>query len=150
VWRLLKDKLTDSHFSFDSSAFADGKYKLRVTASDAPSNTPADALTSSLVSDVFLIDNTPPQIVSQTQAEESGKSVIRFIAKDALSWIAKAEYSVNGGDWMQLDPTNRVSDSQQLSYELRLPRPASQQVVAVRVFDNSDNETVARFVLSAH
>ncbi|HXE15043.1 MAG TPA: hypothetical protein VN633_23160 [Bryobacteraceae bacterium] len=147
VWRLLKDKLLDSHYSFDGSAFADGKYRLRITASDAPSNTPGNALTSSLVSDPFLIDNTPPQITSQGQTEESGKAVVRFTAKDTLSWIAKAEYSVNGGDWTLLDPTNRVSDSQQLNYELRLARPASQQVVAVRVFDNSDNETVARFVL---
>lgn len=150
VWRLLKDKLTDSHFSFDSSAFADGKYRLRVIASDAPSNTPADALTASLMSDPFLIDNTPPQIASQTQTDQGGRAVIRFTAKDALSWIAKAEYSVNGGDWTLLNPTNRVSDSQQLNYELRFPRPASQQVVAVRVFDNSDNETVARFVLGPH
>jgi hypothetical protein len=150
VWRLLNDKLTDSHFSFDSSAFADGKYKLRVTASDAPSNTPANALTASLVSDPFLIDNTPPQVESQSQAEEDGKVVIRFTAKDSLSWIAKVEYSVNGGGWTLLEPKNRVSDSQQLNYELRLPRPASQQVVAVRVFDNSDNETVARFVLAPH
>ncbi|HEX6546456.1 MAG TPA: hypothetical protein VF023_09125, partial [Bryobacteraceae bacterium] len=150
VWRLLKDKLLDSHFSFDSAAFADGKYRLRVTVSDAPSNTPADALTSSLVSDLFLIDNTPPQIASQSQTEEGGKEVIRFTAKDALSWVAKAEYSINGGNWIPLEPTNRVSDSQQLNYELHLARPASQQVIAVRVFDNSDNETVARFVLGAH
>jgi hypothetical protein len=148
-WRLLKDKLLEPHFSFDGSSFADGEYRLRITASDEPSNTPADALASSLISDPFTIDNTPPQITSGGQAEEHGQTVIRFEAKDALSWVDKAEYSINGGDWILLNPVNRVSDSQQLNYELRLPPPSSStaQTVAVRVFDDNDNEAVTRFVI---
>ena len=83
---------------------------------------------------------------------EGGEVVLRFNAKDALSWIDKAEYSVNGADWVLIEPKNRVSDSQQLEYELRLPRGAndkSERVVAVRVFDDNDNEAVARFVVAA-
>jgi hypothetical protein len=150
VWRLLKNKLEDTHFSFDGSAFADGQYVLRVTASDEPSNTPAEAKTASLISEPFTIDNTPPQITSGGQSEEQGQTVIRFSAKDALSWLDKAEYSVNGGEWTLLDPVNRVSDSQRLNYELRIPRPANtpQQIVAVRVFDDNDNEAVTRFVIA--
>jgi hypothetical protein len=149
VWRLMKDKLEDTHFSFDSSAFADGEYLLRVTASDEPSNTPSEALTTSLVSEPFTIDNTPPQITSGGQSEEQGQTVIRFSAKDALSWIDKAEYSVNGGEWTLLEPVNRVSDSQRLNYELRIPRAVNtpEQIVAVRVFDDNDNEAVTRFVI---
>jgi hypothetical protein len=51
-----------------------------------------------------------------------------------------------------MEPKNRVSDSQQLDYELRLPRAADdkgEKVVAVRVFDDNDNEAVARFVVPA-
>ena len=152
VWRLVKDKLDDTHFSFDGSAFADGDYVLRVTASDEPSNTPAEALTGSLVSEPFTIDNTPPRITPDGQSEEQGQTVIRFSAKDNLSWIDKAEYSVNGGEWTLLEPVNRVSDSQQLNYELRIPRPSgpAEQIVAVRIFDDNDNEAVARFVVTRH
>jgi sugar lactone lactonase YvrE len=152
VWRLVKDKLEDTHFSFDGSTFADGEYVLRVIASDAPSNTPAEALTGSLVSESFTIDNTPPRITPEGQSEEQGQTVVRFSAKDALSWLDKAEYSVNGGDWTLLNPVNRVSDSQQLHYELRLPRSnnSAEEIVAVRVFDDNDNEAVARFVVTGH
>jgi hypothetical protein len=152
VWRLLKDKIQDKHFSFDGSAFADGHYVLRVTASDEPSNTPGEALKGSLTSDPFTIDNTPPQITPGPVATENNQTVIRLTAKDALSWIDKAEYSVNGADWLMMEPKNRVSDSQQLDYELRLPRAADdkgEKVVAVRVFDDDDNEAVARFVVPA-
>ncbi len=61
-WKPLKDKLRERHYSFDSTAFADGDYRVRITASDAPSNTPQDALSSTLESEVFTIDNTPPVI----------------------------------------------------------------------------------------
>jgi hypothetical protein len=152
VWRLLKDKIQDRHFSFDGSAFADGEYVLRVTASDEPSNIPKEALTGSLASDPFTIDNTPPQITSSPVVTENSHTVIRFSAKDALSWIDKAEYSVNGAEWVLVEPKNRVSDSQQLDYELRLPRSTDdkgEKVVAVRVFDENDNEAVTRFVVPA-
>ena len=36
-WKLLKDKLKDRYYSFDATTLADGKYQMRVTASDSPS-----------------------------------------------------------------------------------------------------------------
>jgi sugar lactone lactonase YvrE len=138
IWLPLKDKLQDHYYAFDSAAFPDGSYQVRVTASDAPGNTPADTLTSSLVSDTFLVDNTPPEITAATVIKQS----IHFTAKDALSWIDKAEYSINGGEWTQLDPVNKVTDSQTLDYELTAQ---SGQLVSVRVFDEYDNVVVKQF-----
>ena len=40
-WKPLRAKLTDKYISWDTTAFPDGDYRLRVTASDAPSNPPA-------------------------------------------------------------------------------------------------------------
>ena len=45
-WKLLKDKVAEKYLSWDSTAFPDGEYRLRVTASDAPGNPPAEALTA--------------------------------------------------------------------------------------------------------
>src|SRR6185437_1242016 len=148
LWRLLKDKVQESYLSFDSSAFPDGKYIIRVTASDAPSNTPSAALSASLESAPFTIDNTPPQIISGGVKDESGATLIEFTAKDDSSWIDKTEYSVNGGDWTLLNPVTRVSDGKELHYQLRIQKSASheQQTIAVRVFDENDNGTVQRFV----
>ena len=66
TWKLLKDKLREKYFSFDSAAFPDGEYRVRITASDSPSNTPENALETRQESDVFLIDNTPPRITNFT------------------------------------------------------------------------------------
>ena len=138
-WQLLKDKLQDRFYAFDTTAFPDGEYVVRVTANDSPSNTPSDALSSSLTSDPFTIDNTPPEITETAVTHSGTQRAIRFTAKDALSWIDKAEYSVNGGDWILLMPENFVTDSQVLTYVV----PAAEgQRIAVRVFDEDDNVAV--------
>ena len=41
AWKLLKDEIREHYYSWDSTAFPDGKYVVRVTATDAPSNPPA-------------------------------------------------------------------------------------------------------------
>ena len=142
LWRTLKDSLQDRFYSIDTTTFPDGEYVARITASDARDNTPAEALTSSLDSDTFTIDNTPPEILNVKSAPEGARRKITFTSTDALSWIDKAEYSVNGGEWALLNPVNRVSDSQSLNYQLEVD---SQSIVAVRVFDNDDNVVVKQF-----
>lgn len=142
AWRTLKDKLQDHYYAFDTATFPDGEYVVRVTASDAPGNTPDEALTSSLESDPFVIDNTPPEIIDTRITRQGSHRLIRFTAKDALSWIDKAEYSVDGGDWIPLNPVNKVTDSQSLNYELEV---AAGRMVAIRVFDEDDNVAVKQF-----
>ena len=132
TWRTLKDKLLDRFYAFDSTSFPDGKYVVRITASDAPSNIPTAALTSSLESETFTIDNTPPVITINSASAGS----IKFTAKDALSWIDKSEYSIDGGDWTALLPDNLVTDSQSLDYTITA---RAGQLVSIRVYDENDN-----------
>jgi hypothetical protein len=149
-WKLLKDKVPEKYLSWDTAAFPDGEYVLRVTASDSPSNPPDQALSASLVSDPFLIDNTPPRIanLTGTAAAAGNKLDVRWTARDARSTIDHAEYSVNGGDWVLIDPVSRLSDSPEEEYHLLIDRPSSgEQVVAVRVSDEFDNQAVEKVVV---
>ncbi len=145
-WKLLKDKVRERNLSWDSTGFADGEYQVRVTASDAPDNPPAQALTATLESDTFTIDNTPPQITEMSATEQGGKILLRFKAKDARSVIEKAEYAVNGGGWIPARPVTRLSDSLELEYEVTVERPAGggEMILAARVADEFDNQTVSK------
>jgi hypothetical protein len=147
TWKLLKDKLKDNSLSWDSTAFPDGEYELRVTASDAPSNPPGAALSASLTGDPFLIDNTPPQISALTAAVNGQHIDVRWRAKDARSIIDHAEYSVNGGDWLVVEPVGRLSDSEDEEYHLVLDRSAGEQTIAVRVTDYYDNQSVEKTIV---
>lgn len=142
LWHVLKGDLQEHYYSFDTAAFPDGDYVARITASDAPDNTPANALTSSLESAPFTIDNSAPEIINVKSTPDGTRRKITFTVADALSWIDKAEYSINGGEWTLLNPVNRVSDSQRLDYQLDADANA---VVAVRAFDDDDNVVVKQF-----
>jgi hypothetical protein len=148
-WKLLKDKVHEKQWSWDSTAFPDGKYVLRVIASDAPSNPPGSALTGGIVSERFLIDNTPPEILGLTAAAAANNQIeVRWRAKDALSIIDRAEYSVNGGDWMMVEPVTRLSDAPELEYRMFVDRPQpGEYTIAVRVADEYDNQAAAKIVV---
>ncbi len=147
AWKLLKDKIREHYYSWDSTAFPDGKYFVRIDATDAPSNPPGAALTASAESEPFLIDNAPPEISGLTAAFSGGKLDVRFHAKDPLSTLGKAEYSINGSDWMVVEPTTRLTDSMEHDYRVEADRAPGENTVAVRVSDENDNQTVAKIVV---
>jgi hypothetical protein len=146
-WQPLKDKLHEHYWSWDSTAFPDGEYRVRVTASDLPGNPPAQALSASMVSDPFLIDNTPPAITGLAASAAGGKLHATWSAADALSDIKKAEYSLDGGDWTLVAPVTGLSDSHALAYDLTLDNVAAgEHTLAVRVEDDFDNLAAAKAV----
>jgi sugar lactone lactonase YvrE len=147
AWKPLKEDIRERYFSWDSTAFPDGKYHLRVTASDSPSNPPAQALSSSRESDRFLIDNTPPEISGLTGAVSGAKIEVRFHARDAWNVLEKAEYSVNGGEWKVVEPTTRLTDSEEHDYRFQIDRGPGETTIAVRVTDAYSNEAVAKTVV---
>ena len=65
TWHDLRVGLSDPIFVWDTTSVADGRYIVRVVASDGPSNTPERALTGSRESDPIEIDNTPPVITTE-------------------------------------------------------------------------------------
>ncbi len=147
TWKLLKDKVRERYYSYDATAFADGRYQIRVTATDQPDNATGLGLKASQVSPYFLIDNTSPAIRSLTGSANGGKLQLRFQASDALSVITKAEVSVNGGAWTLVEPTARLADSKELDFALTLDKPNGETTVAVRVTDEFDNQSVDKTVI---
>jgi hypothetical protein len=148
TWRLLKDSVKDKYLTWDSTAFPDGEYVIRVTASDSPSNPRSEALEAALESDPFLIDNTPPQILNLAATSSGNKIEIHFVARDARSDIDHAEYSINGGDWLLAQPVTKLSDSPEEEYRVVLDRAApGEQVIAVRVTDEFDNQSVDKVLV---
>jgi sugar lactone lactonase YvrE len=147
AWKLLKDGIRERYYSWDSTAYADGKYYLRVTASDAPSNPPEQALSASRESERFLIDNSPPEISALTGTVNGAKIDVRFHAKDAWNILEKAEYSVNGGDWKVVEPTTRIADYEEHDYRFQMDREQGEVTIAVRVKDAYANEAAAKTVV---
>ena len=147
-WKKLKEKVKEKYVSFDSTAFPDGEYVLRITASDLPGNPPDQALSTQMESDPFLIDNTPPAITGLKATRRGADLEIRWHAGDALNEIKKAEYSLDGGEWTIAAPVGNLSDSMELDYELALKNAAAgEHTVAVRVEDEYANQATSKTVI---
>jgi len=147
AWKTLKKDVSVRQFSWDSTAFPDGEYVLRISASDAASNPPGNGLTDSLESSPFLIDNTPPVIRNLAAAVNGNRMTITFTAADASTILTKAEYSVNAAEWVYVEPTTKLSDSREHSYSITVDRPAGELTIAVRVTDEFENHAVDKTVL---
>jgi hypothetical protein len=161
-WRLLKEKITEKVYSFDSALLPDGSYAVKVVASDAPVHTDAEALTGERVSEVFVVDTTPPVPGALTATMIAGtppatRPMIHATleARDAASPIAHAEYSVDAGPWQYLEPVGKVSDSLTERYDFTVTVPlatapladAKEHVLAVRVYDRYENVVAVKAVV---
>lgn len=151
-WLLLKSGLSERFYSFDASLLPDGGYLIKVVASDAPSHSPEEALSSERESEHFDVDTTPPQIEDLKASVEGNALHVQFRAVDSFSPIKRAEYSLDGGDWRYLEPVGQLSDSKTESYDLSLPvaadRAGQEHVVVVRAYDRHDNMSSAKAVVA--
>jgi hypothetical protein len=158
-WLLLKDKLTDKFYSFDASLLPDGVYTVKVVASDAPSHSPGEALTSEKESEGFEVDTTPPRIENLHASVESGQIHVAFRAVDSFSPVARAQYSIDAADWQFVAPVDQLSDSKTETYDFRVPLPSGpeaksgtggeiEHVVVVRAYDRYENMDSAKTVIA--
>jgi WD40 repeat protein len=153
-WLLLKDNLTDKAYSFEASLLPDGGYTIKVVASDAPSHSPGEALTANKESRRFEVDTTPPRVENLTASVEDAQIHVRFRAEDGFSNIKRAEFSVDAGDWMYVEPIGQLSDAKVEDYDFMAAPDAaknaeSEHVVVVRVYDDYENMGAAKTLLKA-
>ncbi len=157
TWKLLKDKLEQKFFSWDTTTMPDGAYFLKIVATDAASNPPSLALSVERESDRFEVDNTPPAIDDLTASANSCLAAsratqqicLRFKVIDAASTIERSQYSVDGGDWNVIAPVHGISDAREQRYESSLEGlSAGEHTVAVRAYDRFENVGTAKITFN--
>jgi hypothetical protein len=89
-----KELLTSETYTWDTVDLPEGRYRIRVLASDELSNPPSLAKRHQLESGVVLVDNTPPSI---EQLRVNGR-VIEGIVLDGVGPVQRIELSVSGSE----------------------------------------------------
>lgn len=153
-WKLLKDNLEQKFYSWDTTTLPDGAYYLKIVAADSPSNPPALALKAARESERFEVDNTPPVVkilgvISDSSMPNGKLTLVQFMVQDAESSIERAQYSVDGGEWILAAPINKISDAPEERYELSLSGlGAGEHTIAVRAYDRFENVGSAKITFS--
>jgi WD40 repeat protein len=152
-WRLLKDKLRQRYYSWDTSTMPDGAYYLKIVASDSPSNPADQALWGERMSERWEVANTPPRIDNLRAGSGVLNTKASFEVTSSSGPVAHAQYSLDGGDWQIIFPTELLSDAPKENYFLELPGLAvGEHTLAVEVADGFGNTATAKitFTVSPH
>jgi hypothetical protein len=111
-WILMQDKLKEATFTWDTRGVPDGRYQVRVLASDAKANARGEGKSGARISDPLTVDNTPP-LIGDMKATVAGKSAhIEAKIIDRSSTVAKVEYAVDSKDeWQAVNASDTIFDS---------------------------------------
>jgi len=138
-WKPLVRGWRDTYFSWDSTLLPDGRYRIRVLASDAASNPPAETRTGEEMSAVFMVDNTPPRIEAVAR-KEGGGFVVEVKAIDGVSPIRSLEYSLDASRWTAASPADGIADSFSETFRITVDRlAAGEHTLLVKSTDAEGN-----------
>ena len=129
-----------TELDWDTQAVAEGKYRVRVEASDELANAPRDAQRHAKESAAFVVDNTPPTVTDLTLAGRR----LRLRAADGVSTIVRVEIAVDGRtEFRPVGAQDGIYDSLQESVDDDVSTivPAGAHVVTVRAYDAAGNAT---------
>jgi hypothetical protein len=147
-WKLLGKKLQDAFYTLNGASIPDGTYRLKVVASDAPSNPYDKFLVGELISDSFVISNTSPQ-VEITGNKVTGKRIeVQFRARVTVGNIATAEFSIDGGEWNLIFPSDGIADSGLEDYRfVTWELPVGEHLIGIRTSDRDGNSGAAKLIM---
>src|ERR1051326_4724136 len=141
TFRLLKDKLRDNFYTIDGATLADGRYVIKVVASDAPDNPADQKLTGERLSEPIDIDNTPP-VVKAVGPPQLNRDSVRVVISvdDATGKIKKADASLDGATWIPVFPDDGIADSSHETYTVEFSGLGpGEHTISLRAFDTSGN-----------
>jgi hypothetical protein len=143
-WRALggPDLLTKPEYDWATDSVPDGRYVVRVSASDEKATARERALDASLVSPPFLVDNTRPEVLDLAARPPTVTGRVR----DAASVVSQIEFSIDGGEWRPASPTDGVLDQRAEAFTITLwpGMGKGMHVVNVRAYDGADNVGAGR------
>ena len=149
-WILLKDKLKDTTYQWNTRQLADGRYQIRVVASDAASNPAGQGLTGQRVSDTVVIDNTGPAIGDVQVKRNGGKIEVSARIVDQTSTIASADYALDSSDdWQAVESSDMLFDSPDETVKFAVSGlSAGQHQLTLRAKDSHGNATYETLIVS--
>ena len=146
-WRLLKKELSNANYEWDITTVPDGRYTLKVVATDKLSNPVGWAKSTEKVSVPVEIDNTQPSIGEiQVTANGDGTYKIACDITDMRMPIQKAVYKIDSDEhWKAIFPDDGIFDSKQEQLLLETGElPEGAHTVIIQVTDRAQNTAVGR------
>jgi outer membrane protein assembly factor BamB len=149
-WIELKDKTEDDSFEWNGKTVEDGRYEVRIIASDERNNTTATKLTGSRISDPIVVDNTGPAIRKYSIDKGAKTATLKLDVADELSVISKLEYTIDSdAEWKGTLPDDFVFDTTDESFTIVTEDlEPGEHVIALKISDDVGNTTYKTFEIN--
>ncbi len=148
-WKPLARGLRETYFAWDSTRMPDGRYRIKVQASDSPSNPPGGEKKGEETSAWFLVDNTPPRVEASFNKKEEKGGAVEVRVTDTTSPIKTLEYSLDAAPWVPAVPLDGIADSLSEQYRIALERlPAGEHTLLLKATDAEGNSGTERVLVS--
>jgi hypothetical protein len=139
TWTAVEEDTAEPKYDWDTSEHEDGRYLLKITASDRQS-VPSDPETAEGTA-VIWIDNSEPTLLlfrNSLAVDDERRGQVTGIASDESSPIRSVEYRVGDGDWRSLPLTAVESMMSEVSITTDALDPGT-HTLEVRTFDAAGN-----------
>ncbi|HSW38309.1 MAG TPA: hypothetical protein VLL97_02315 [Acidobacteriota bacterium] len=147
-WKLLENELTDTFYTLDTASLPDGVYRLKVVASDRPSNPYNRYLIGEKISKPFVIAGATPNVGISGHEIKGRRVEVRFTAEVTKGNVATAEFSINGGEWLLIFPVDGIADSAGEEYRFVTPDLSpGEHLIGVRASDRNGTTGSAGLVV---
>ncbi len=139
-WIEIGKDLEATLFTWNTVTLPDGRYRVRVTASDERGNAVGEERTSQITSEPFHVDNTPPEVAALSARATGGVVRVEGEARDAASPIWRLEVAVDDGDWRSVAPVSGLADTESAAFAFDWKGlAAGEHLVSVRAVDLAGN-----------
>lgn len=137
----------ETSYSWDTTKVSDGRYLIKVVASDRASNGD-DFLTAEKISDPFIVVNKPPRVVAfqkHLSIREDKSVVLPGYSYQTLAEIAGVEYRVDTGEWTAASADDGIFDSPNEAFTIRtLPLDSGERTIEVKAIDAAGNAATTK------
>jgi hypothetical protein len=142
----INEIITKETYDWDTSNLPEGRYRVRVSASDELANPPDRVTRDEAESGVVLVDITPPRIEN---LKAQGRHV-QALAVDGVGPIQRIEAALAGtDDWVPFFPADGIFDEprEEIDFDATVLSPTGPVLLAVRVYDDANNFVVQNVAL---
>ncbi|MBF0564590.1 MAG: fibronectin type III domain-containing protein [Nitrospirae bacterium] len=131
--------LKTSKFTVDTDSLPDGRYVVKVEASDEPSNY-GNGLKGYALSEVFINNNERPEFPSLKY--DNKRKIFTGKVASRTSVITKLYFSVDGGEWIGFSSSDGILDDKTKEIRLSVPKNLANghHVISFRAINEAGNQ----------
>jgi len=137
--------LKETSFTWDTTEVPDGRYLVKIVASDRLSN-PADPASVEEIIGPILISNTPPKLALQGDpaADEAGCIHLAGTATAGVP-LAGVDYRIDAEEWASAEAEDGIFDSETERFRVKTTAlDAGEHTIEIRAVDAAGNHVVEK------